>query len=139
MEAPINQNDEGPLSLWQADSPTGPYSFIAYVLDGGESPGPRGWDSGRYSESRVDFDPASNLWHIWATGSQNGNPTPSKYHENIGVAFSEDGINFEQFKGNPVATYAQSTPHTLAMAEGHSLIDQSSGCLLYTSPSPRDS
>lgn len=34
MSAPINQNDEGAIALWKAEEPEGPYSFVAYVLDG---------------------------------------------------------------------------------------------------------
>ena len=34
MEAPINPNDEGPLSLWAAPEAEGPWRFVAYVIDG---------------------------------------------------------------------------------------------------------
>jgi hypothetical protein len=64
VEAPINSNDEGPLALWAAKVPEGPFSFRAYVLDGGVAKG--AWDSGRYSESRVWF--FNGLFHLFATG-----------------------------------------------------------------------
>ena len=28
MEAPINSNDEGPMALWEAAEPEGPYAFL---------------------------------------------------------------------------------------------------------------
>jgi hypothetical protein len=33
MEAPINENDEGPLALWTAKAADGPFIFKAYVLE----------------------------------------------------------------------------------------------------------
>lgn len=129
MEAPVNANDEGPLALWKSDQFEGPYAFVAVVLDGGipSQTGPHLWDGGRYSESRVDY--LDGVWHIFATGSQDGKARsfhaggPSKYHESIGWAVSDDGVNFQQYPANPIARFDESSPHTLAIAEGHSFFD----------------
>jgi hypothetical protein len=33
LEAPINMNDEGPMALWTADKPEGPFKFkVGYRL-----------------------------------------------------------------------------------------------------------
>ena len=126
MEAPINENDEGPLALWAAAAPEGPFAFRAYVLDGGNK---GGWDAGRYSESRVQF--FNGLFHLFATASPNGNPSPSKYHENIGWAVSADGVHFLEHPANPLAPYSASTPHTVAMAEGHVHMEAGDDDLVY--------
>ena len=75
MEGPINTNDEGPLALWTASKPEGPFTFKAYVLDGGlDNKG--GWDAGRYSESRVEY--FDGLFHLFATASAVGGASPNK-------------------------------------------------------------
>ena len=101
VEAPINLNDEGALALWTAERPEGPFSFKAYVLDGGNG---GGWDSGRYSESRVWFH--NGMFHLFVTGSAVGNPSPNKINEQLGWAVSPDGIHFTQFANNPVGPFA---------------------------------
>jgi hypothetical protein len=90
MEGPISTNDEGPIALWTADTAFGPFTFKAYVLDGGDT---GHWDSGRYSESRVMYH--GGLFHLFATGSAHGNPHPDKTNEQIGYAVSKDGIHFK--------------------------------------------
>ena len=48
-EAPIGPSDEGPLALWVAEEPAGPFAFRDYILDGALAPatdGPR-WDAVR--------------------------------------------------------------------------------------------
>ena len=119
VEAPINDNDEGPMALWTSTKAEGPFVFKAYVLDGaGEgSATTGGWDSGRYSESRVEFH--NGLFHLFATASAVGNPHPNKVNEQIGWAVSADGFNFVEHPHNPLAPFTESTPHTQAMAEGH--------------------
>jgi hypothetical protein len=72
MEAPINANDEGPLALWTSPLANGPFTFKAYILDGGDKPGE--WDYGRYSESRVWY--YNGLFHLFATGSPIGEQPP---------------------------------------------------------------
>eukprot|EP01051_Picozoa_sp_SAG22_P022239 SAG22_NODE_5253_length_1052_cov_1.397692_1_plen_206_part_00 len=123
MEAPINPNDEGPLALWAAAAPEGPYHFKAYVLDGGNTTGR--WDSGRYSESRVWHH--NGLFHLFATASADGGADPDKVNEQIGWAVSADGIHFTEHPSNPIAPYTGSTPQTQAMAEGHVWIDDAAG------------
>lgn len=55
LAAPISQNDEAPLALWtSATHHDGPFTFKSFVLDGGDT---GHWDSGRYSESRVQYRP----------------------------------------------------------------------------------
>jgi hypothetical protein len=115
MEAPINQNDEGPLALWTSKHQEGPFKFRAYVLDGGEHPG--AWDYGRYSESRVWY--FNGLFHLFATGSPVGGPHENKLNEQIGWAVSTDGVNFTEYGHNPIAPWRETTPHTVAMSEGH--------------------
>ena len=124
LESPININDEGPIALWTSPKPSGPWEFKAFVLDGGDD---GGWDSGRYSESRVSY--FNGLWHIFATASPKGNPQPDKGVENIGWAFSSDGAHFEQYKSNPVVNINQSSPLSGAMAEGHVWFDEPAGLI----------
>lgn len=119
MEAPINENDEGPIALWTARDPEGPWEFKAYVLDGGDD---GGWDAGRYSESRVEY--FNGMFHIFMTASPHGNPSPDKDVEQIGWAVSKDGIHFEKYKSNPVVSRAMTTPNTEAQAEGHVWFDE---------------
>lgn len=119
LEAPINCNDEGPMALWSSNNPEGPFVFRAYVLDGGDQ---GGWDSGRYSESRVMYH--DGMWHIFASASSVGNPSPNKINEQIGWAFSEDGVRFSEYRSNPIAPYTGTTPHLAAMAEGHGWIEE---------------
>ena len=118
--------NEGPMALWTADKPTGPYKFKAYVLDGAAdlSDGQEAWDSGRYSESRVMYH--NGLFHLFASGSPEGtsvNPNPDKVHEQIGWAVSKDGIHFTAMKWNPVVRFNESQPHTVALAESHVWFD----------------
>ena len=49
-EAPIVANDYGPLALFTADRPEGPYTNRGPVLVGGE---PGQWDHTQYSESKI--------------------------------------------------------------------------------------
>jgi hypothetical protein len=121
MEAPINKNDEGPLALWKAQKPEGPYTFVKYVLDGGLSTGRPQWDSGRYSESKVLYQ--DGLWHIFPTASAVGGEKANKDVEQVGWAFSADGLTFTEFPSNPIAPQHRTTPLTSAMSEGHALIE----------------
>jgi len=114
VEAPINVNDEGPMALWTSKNPEGPWLFKAYVLDNGDK---GGWDSGRYSESRVEYH--GGLFHMFMTASGVGNPNPNKLVEQIGWAVSEDGIHFTEHPSNPLVPREFTTPHTIAMSEGH--------------------
>ena len=93
MEAPINENDEGPLALWTSKKPDGPFTFKAYILDGGKHPGE--WDYGRYSESRVWY--YNGLFHLFATGSPVGGKHENKLNEQIGWAVSTNGVNFTEY------------------------------------------
>ena len=120
-EAPIGPSDEGPLALWVAEEAAGPFQFKAYILDGALEPtapdGTRRWDAGRYSESGVRY--ADGLFHVFPSASPQGLPQPDKEVENIGWAWSSNGINFTQHVNNPVAAANESTPLTSAMAESH--------------------
>ena len=99
------------------------------MLDGGNS---GHWDSGRYSESRVQYHPGSKLWHVFPTGSPDGSTFGGhidKVSEQICWAVSDDGLNFTQHAHNPMAgvvrapaidnSHSLTTPRTEAMAEGH--------------------
>jgi len=135
MEAPINPNDEGPLALWTSDKPEGPFTHKAYVLDGGLTRGK--WDSGRYSESRVHFDEGGGLFHVFATGSAVGEPAPNKVVEQIGWAWSTDGLTFVEHAHNPVAPANESTPLTSARSLRRLLWPHSSQPLFRSSNAPR--
>ena len=67
--------------------------FKSYVLDGGVAKG--AWDSGRYSESRVWY--YNSLFHVTPTASPIGNPDPNKINEQIGWAYSVDGVHFTEW------------------------------------------
>ena len=114
------------MSLWTSRNPQGPFKFKAYILDGGLHPGT--WDAGRYSESRVWFH--NGLFHLYMTASPVGNPHPNKNVEQIGWAVSQDGIHFVEHAANPIAPRTASTPHTLAMAEGHVWFDDARKLIL---------
>jgi hypothetical protein len=60
-----------------------------------------------------------NLFHVFPSASAVGLPHPDKLVENIGWAWSSDGVNFTQHAHNPVAPANESTPLTSAMAESH--------------------
>ena len=120
LEAPINENDEGPLALWTAAQPEGPFARRAYVLDGRAGR----WDAGRFSESRVVH--FGGLFHLFATGSAVGLPRPDKLVEQLGWAVSADGVRFTEHPANPLVPVAATTPHTLAMSEGHAWMDPGS-------------
>jgi hypothetical protein len=64
MDAPVNANDEAPLVLFTAKQATGPWSFKAYVLDGGSS---GSWDYGRFSGGSVIF--SGGLFHVMYSAS----------------------------------------------------------------------
>ena len=73
------------------------------------------------------------LFHVFASGSPTGTsttPNPSKVHEQIGWAVSEDGLNFTEVPWNPVVAWNESQPHTIALAEGHVWMDDASGLLV---------
>jgi len=73
------------------------------------------------------------LFHIFATGSAVGtstNPNPDKIHEQIGWAVSEDGVHFTELAWNPVVSWEESQPHTIAMAEGHVWFDEANKLVL---------
>lgn len=124
LAGPLNQNDEGAMALWTSDKPEGPWKFHSYILDGGLKS--KTWDSGRYSESRVLYQ--DGLFHIFPTASAAGGPNvPSsqtnKNVEQIGWAFSQDGIYFTEYTHNPVGPQNGTTPLTSAMAEGHAIME----------------
>ena len=128
LEAPINMNDEGPLALWTSKHAEGPFAFKSYVLDGAHglapSSGKAKWDAGRYSESRVWHH--NGLFHVMASGSPIGTslgPNPDKIHEQLGWAVSADGVHFSEVPWNPVVSFNESQPHTIALAEGHVWFD----------------
>ena len=60
-----------------------------------------------------------NLFHVFPSASAVGLPHPDKLVENIGWAWSSDGVHFTQHAHNPVAPANESTPLTGAMAESH--------------------
>ena len=73
------------------------------------------------------------LFHVFATGSSHGTsqgPNPNKIHEQIGWAFSPDGVHFTQVPWNPVVSFQQAQPHTIAMAEGHVWFDDERGLVV---------
>jgi hypothetical protein len=59
-EAPIVADDYGPLSLFTAPSPEGPYTNRGTVLVGGE---PGSWDHTEFSESKVAF--RAGVFHLF--------------------------------------------------------------------------
>ena len=71
-----------------------------------------------------------NLFHVFPSASEVGLPHPDKLVENIGWAWSSDGVNFTQHAHNPVAPANESTPLTSAMAESH--VHFGEGGLVYT-------
>ena len=88
------------------------------------------WDSGRYSESKVVHDPATGLFHMFATASAVGGDAAhaNKIVEQVGWAVSADGLHFSEYASNPIGPQRQprasgppgwaTTPLTSAMAEG---------------------
>jgi hypothetical protein len=167
VEAPVGEDDQGPLALWTAKSPEGPFAFKQYILDPGAGTS-TAWAKGGYSECKVVYK--NNLFYLFFTGADGtsedddldddrvgddttdtfasaskANPRPrhcgrrcqanqvgltppgpqpnSNEPENIGFAFSTDGITFQRSKHNPVAVHHESTPWNAAMAEGHAWFD----------------
>eukprot|EP01084_Bolivina_argentea_P295135 508032_1 len=122
-EAPINENDQGPIQLWIANDMKGPFIFKDYVLTVPQNRNENNlWNSGKYSESKIMF--FNGMYHSFLTASNIGNPNPNKIHESIGWAFSMNGINFTENKYNAIAWYNETTPFTDAMAEGHVFMEQ---------------
>jgi hypothetical protein len=148
VEAPVGEDDQGPLALWTSKSPTGPFKIKQYILSPGTTSA-TSWSKGGYSESKVVYK--NNIFHLFFTGADGSSedddldddrvvnrthpnrcgrkcrafdperPEPnSNEPENIGFAFSTDGMNFELSKQNPVAVHRESTPWNAAMAEGAS-------------------
>ena len=62
-EAPIVAHDYGPLALFTAPSPEGPYTNRGPVLVGGE---PGSWDHTQYSESKVSH--RAGVFHLFFSG-----------------------------------------------------------------------
>ena len=56
MSAPINQNDEGALALWKAPRPEGPWTHVAYVLDGALRDTTAGAAAARDAGGAIDVD-----------------------------------------------------------------------------------
>jgi hypothetical protein len=128
--APINENDEAPIALWTSSSPTGPFVFSQYVIDGGYRNG-SGWDAGRYSGGAIWIDYETHLFHLFLTASSNGpgrTGRAEKDPENIGYAVSEDGVTFREGTSNPIGNYSGSTPSTQSMAEARVWVE---GGLVY--------
>ena len=71
---------------------------------------------GCFSGSAIEHD--GKLFLIYTGTCNNGNG----FEQAQCIAYSEDGIHFEKYEGNPVITAPEGVPT----------------CLLYTSPSPRD-
>ena len=86
----IVANDYGPLALFTADSPAGPYTNRGEVLVGG---GPGSWDHAQYSESKVEY--RAGVFHLFFSA---GNTPPAGRRrlgdawETTGYAFSFDGL-----------------------------------------------
>lgn len=132
FDAPVNQNDEAPLTLWTSPAPEGPWTFKAVVADGTTQ---GQWDYGRYSGGSVIRQHSTGLFHVFLSAS----PTrANKEVENLGWATSGDGLAFTKHTCNPLASAAlnasapevesglrsRTTPWTTAMAEASVFIEE---------------
>jgi hypothetical protein len=119
-EHPINSTapDYGPISLAIAEQPEGHWTPYAQnpVLEQGRL---GSWDVGGFSEAQVLH--FGGMFHVFYGGC-----TPHadrmQSRENIGYAYSGDGLHFTKYTGNPVAS-RDANPNAAAFAEVHALVE----------------
>ena len=106
---------DGPLAVAMAEKPEGPYKKhsdnpILTKGNWGE------WDDGGISEAEVLYH--NGMFHMFYGGTRTHGPGL----EDIGYAYSFDGIEWFKYGKNPVA-HRKSTPNCAAMAEIHAIIE----------------
>ena len=130
FDAPVNANDEAPLTLWRAPAPEGPWRFSGVAADGDAG----AWDWGRYSGGSVIRPDGAGLFHVFLSASAT---RANKVVENLGWATSSDGVSFVKNQHNPLASAAlnatasevldgrrsRTTPGTTAMAEASVFVE----------------
>ncbi|MDC0936703.1 hypothetical protein OAS39_10485 [Pirellulales bacterium] len=110
--------DYSPMSLATADRPEGPYAEAPGnpILVEGEK---GEWDDGGFSEAEVFY--ASGLFHMFYGGARTYEPRILT-RESIGYAYSDDGLAWTKYGGNPIAT-READPNAAAFAEVHAIYE----------------
>jgi len=121
-EAPINDYDYGPIALYTASQPEGPWTPKGTVLVGGDL---GDWSAGDMSESKVCYN--DGIFHLMYSAGPGPARNPTRRllgaeHEEIGYAFSFDGIHFQRSIHNPVATRSLN-PGVGRMSEAHVFVE----------------
>ena len=108
------QGDYGRMYLATADKPEGPWvEHPDPVFDEGQK---GDWDEGAFSEFEV-LNYNGLLHAFYGACKINSGRT-----ESIGYAWSQDGIKWTRFEGNPIATIDK-VPNAAAFAEVHAVIE----------------
>ncbi|MDC0936391.1 hypothetical protein OAS39_08895 [Pirellulales bacterium] len=104
--------DYSPMALATADRPEGPWT--KYEGNPIFKPGEVGaWDDGGFSDAAVVY--SEGIFHMFVSGAKEYVPRILT-RESLGYAYSFDGIHFQRYARNPIAT-READPNAASISE----------------------